>query len=168
MPVFSRTQGINLIQDFGAHYVNSPFFEPFQLVTHFFMHALTFSIFYSTCGYSSSLALILRKCRGPKRFFIFYLVSAFAAFALFNMIGVYEIETLKEQLVQDGNTISTINQAILNDNSFEYFGDKYTVERYVRMVETPMVGASGAIFGVMAAFTIYSQIPPFIYILQFL
>ena len=70
------------------------------------------------------------------------------------MIGVYEIETLKEQLVQDGNTAGTINHAILNDNSFEYFGDKYIVERYVRMVETPMVGASGAIFGVMAAFTI--------------
>ena len=150
---FLGTQGINLIQDFGAHYVNSPFFEPFQLVTHFFMHADFFHILFNMWLFVI-LGAHLEKMWGPKRFFIFYLVSAFAAFALFNMIGVYEIETLKEQLVQDGNTLSTINQAILNDNSFEYFGDKYTVERYVRMVKTPMVGASGAIFGVMAAFTI--------------
>ena len=77
---FLGTQGINLIQDFGAHYVNSPFFEPFQLVTHFFMHADFFHILFNMWLFVI-LGAHLEKMWGPKRFFIFYLVSAFAAFA---------------------------------------------------------------------------------------
>ena len=34
-----KSQGIGLEMTLGAHYVNSPFFEPYQVVTHFFMHS---------------------------------------------------------------------------------------------------------------------------------
>lgn len=150
---FLQFEGINLIQDFGAHYVNSPFFEPFQIVTHFFMHADFFHILFNMWIFVI-LGAHLEKIWGPKRFFIFYLISALAAFALFNIIGVYEIEALKSQLINDGNSIDLINEGILNESSFEYFGGKNNIEEYIKLVKTPMVGASGAIFGVMAAFTI--------------
>ena len=150
---FLQFEGINLIQDFGAHYVNSPFFEPFQIVTHFFMHADFFHILFNMWIFVI-LGAHLEKIWGPKRFFIFYLVSALAAFALFNIIGVYEIEALKSQLLKDGNSIDLINEGILNESSFEYFGGKNNIQDYIKLVKTPMVGASGAIFGVMAAFTI--------------
>ncbi len=143
---FLETQGINLIQDFGAHYVNSPLFEPFQIVTHFFMHADFFHILFNMWIFVI-LGAHLEKIWGPKRFFIFYLVSAFAAFALFNMIGVYEIESLKIQLADKGFNIEEINAlTTLTNNDL--------INKYLIMINTPMVGASGAIFGVMAAFTI--------------
>ena len=40
----------------------------------------------------------LERIWGPKRFFIFYIASAIGAFALYNMIGVYEIHQLKNAL----------------------------------------------------------------------
>ena len=143
---FLETQGINLVQDFGAHYVNSPLFEPFQIVTHFFMHADFFHILFNMWIFVI-LGAHLEKIWGPKRFFIFYLVSAFAAFALFNMIGVYEIENLKTQITDKGFSIDEINGLTkLTSNDL--------INKYLIMINTPMVGASGAIFGGMAAFTI--------------
>jgi membrane associated rhomboid family serine protease len=143
---FLEIQGIDLIQDFGAHYVNSPLFEPFQIVTHFFMHADFFHILFNMWIFVI-LGAHLERIWGPKRFFIFYLVSAFAAFALFNIIGVYEIENLKTQIMDKGYSIDEINGLTkLTSNNI--------VNKYLIMINTPMVGASGAIFGVMAAFTI--------------
>ena len=143
---FLEIQGINLIQEFGAHYVNSPLFEPFQVVTHFFMHADFFHILFNMWIFVI-LGAHLEKIWGPKRFFIFYLVSAFAAFALFNIIGVYEIENLKTQITDKGFSIDEIDGLrTLTSNDL--------INKYLIMINTPMVGASGAIFGVMAAFTI--------------
>ena len=143
---FLEIQGIDLIQDFGAHYVNSPLFEPFQVVTHFFMHADFFHILFNMWIFVI-LGAHLEKIWGPKRFFIFYLVSAFAAFALFNIIGVYEIENLKTQITDKGFSIDEIDGlTTLTSNDL--------INKYLIMINTPMVGASGAIFGVMAAFTI--------------
>ena len=143
---FLEIQGIDLIQDFGAHYVNSPLFEPFQIVTHFFMHADFFHILFNMWIFVI-LGAHLERIWGPKRFFIFYLVSAFAAFALFNIIGVYEIENLKSQITDKGFSIDEIDGLTkLTSNDL--------INKYLIMTNTPMVGASGAIFGVMAAFTI--------------
>ena len=146
---FLETQGINLIQSFGAHYVNSPFFEPYQVVTHFFMHADFFHILFNMWIFVI-LGAHLEKIWGPKRFFIFYLISAFAAFALFNVIGVYEIEMLKAELIEANYSIDELN-VLAQDGSYI---NKSLPRDYFIKIFTPMVGASGAIFGVMAAFTI--------------
>lgn len=147
-------QGIDLIQSFGAHYVNSPLFNPYQVVTHFFMHAGFFHILFNMWIFVI-LGAHLERMWGAKRFFIFYLVSALAAFALFNAIGVYEIEMLKEQLISQNYSISELNNLAQSPELLErtHFDSKIQVE-YVQKIYTPMVGASGAIFGVMAAFTI--------------
>ena len=150
---FLKIQGIDLIQDFGAHYVNSPLFEPFQIVTHFFMHADFFHILFNMWIFVI-LGAHLEKIWGPKRFFIFYLVSAFAAFALFNMIGVYEIESLINQIEAKGIAIDELNQLTPDKFDSQPKHIQIAMVKYYSMINTPMVGASGAIFGVMAAFTI--------------
>lgn len=144
--LFLESQGINLIGKFGAHYVNSPLFEPFQVVTHFFMHANFIHIFFNMWIFIM-LGGYLERIWGPKRFFLFYLVSAFGAFALFNAMGVYEIESLKSQIMAEGHSIRDINQ-------FTQLTNNEAINEYLVKINTPMVGASGAIFGVMAAFAI--------------
>jgi rhomboid-like protein len=54
---------------------------------------------------------------------------------------------LKTQLIEQGNSIREINR--LNN-----FTSNDAINEYLIMINTPMVGASGAIFGVMAAFAI--------------
>lgn len=141
-----ESQDIRLIDKFGAHYVNSPYFEPYQVVTHFFMHGGFLHLFFNMWIFVM-LGGYLERIWGPKRFFLFYIISAFGAFALFNVIGVYEIETLKAEIISNGQSIRSINELTT-------YTANETVNDYLAMIITPMVGASGAIFGVMAAFAI--------------
>jgi membrane associated rhomboid family serine protease len=143
-------QGIHLKETLGAHYINSPLFKPFQIVTHFFMHGDFFHILFNMYLFAI-LGAYLEHIWGPKRFFIFYIASALGAFALYNILGVYEISQLKAQIVSEGINLTEINQAIMDGIIIK---DNGLLESYTKMCFTPMVGASGAIFGVMAAFAI--------------
>ena len=151
---FLESQNIDLINQLGAHYVNSPLFQPFQIVTHFFMHGGLLHIFFNMWLFVM-LGGYLERIWGPKRFFIFYLACAFGAFALYNAIGVYEIELLKSQLIDAGFNMEDINSLIAKgkyDKGLYLENEVYRA--YIIKSFTPMVGASGAVFGVMAAFAI--------------
>lgn len=147
-------QGIDLIASLGAHIVNTPLFKPYQLVTHFFMHGGFFHILFNMYIFAI-LGAYLEHIWGPKRFFIFYFASAFGAFALYNIMGLVEISQLKYEIAQQGFSINSINQSIINKD-FDSLQLLYNsnVLQYASLCFTPMVGASGAIFGVMAAFAI--------------
>jgi len=149
-----KTQGIDLISQFGAHYVNSTLFQPFQIITHFFMHGGILHIFFNMWLFVM-LGAYLERIWGPKRFFIFYIACALGAFGLYNVIGVYEIETLKDQLVSQGYNLNEINSLLKNgDYVREDFINNVVYHDYIVKSFTPMVGASGAVFGIMAAFAI--------------
>ena len=149
-----ETQKIDLVSQFGAHYVNSPLFQPFQIVTHFFMHGGFFHIFFNMWLFVM-LGAYLERIWGPKRFFIFYIATALGAFGLYNIMGVYELEVLKNQLVQQGFDLNEINNMIRNgEYNQAAFIDNSSYHDYVVNSFTPMVGASGAVFGIMAAFAI--------------
>jgi len=169
-----ETQGINLISQFGAHYVNSPLFQPFQIVTHFFMHGGILHIFFNMWLFVM-LGSYLERIWGPKRFFIFYIAAALGAFGLYNIMGVYELQQLKENIITSGYDINEINYQLKIFNSEfipdDQFSDKFNLFynnliqseviensesslKYILNSYTPMVGASGAVFGIMAAFAI--------------
>jgi membrane associated rhomboid family serine protease len=108
----------------------------------------------------------LEKLWGPKRFFIFYIASAMGAFALYNAIGVYQLIELSNLLganvnMDEFNLIIAQSEGLdeLNTNLTQFFQNVpnlnvEAVKEYISLSYTPMVGASGAIFGVMAAFAI--------------
>jgi len=159
-----EAQGIDLISSFGAHYVNSPLFQPFQIVTHFFMHAGFIHIFFNMWLFLM-LGAYLENIWGPKRFFIFYISSALGSFALYNIIGVYELSQLRQQLAgtisidqldsilksASMNSLNEIRNEIILENNLM---DTKALDQYIVKCVTPMVGASGAIFGVLTAFAI--------------
>jgi membrane associated rhomboid family serine protease len=146
-----ESKGIYLIESLGAHYINSPRFEPYQIITHFFMHAGIWHLFMNMYLFVI-LGSYLERLWGEKRFFIFYVASAMGAFVLYNSIGMYELMQVKKQIISLGYDLSEINKYVLlnqipvrDTNLFSHYAD---------MVNTPMVGASGAVFGIMAAFAI--------------
>lgn len=149
-----QTQGIDLTASLGAHVVNTPLFKPYQLVTHFFMHGGFFHILFNMYLFAI-LGAYLEHIWGPKRFFIFYIATAFGAFALYNIMGVYDVMQLKALIIEQGFSITEINQLIVNNDQTELLAtNSSAVVAYAQESFTPMVGASGAIFGVMAAFAI--------------
>jgi membrane associated rhomboid family serine protease len=101
------------------------------------------------------LGAYLEKIWGPKRFFIFYIATALGAFGLYNIIGVYELEVLKDKLINQGFDLNEINGMIKNSEYNQVaFETNKVYHEYVVNSYTPMVGASGAVFGIMAAFAI--------------
>lgn len=150
-----RNNGIYLVELFGGHYINSPLFEPYQIVTHFFMHSDTdyFHIIMNMFVFVMFGAL-LEKIWGPKRFFIFYVASAIGAFLLYNAIGMYQIYQLKQSI--PSSDLSELDMVIrtLKPNMGLASGFPAEYYKYINYCRVPMVGASGAIFGVTAAFAI--------------
>ena len=152
--VVLQTQGIDLTDSLGAHIVNTPLFKPFQIVTHFFMHGGFFHILFNMYLFAI-LGAYLEHIWGPKRFFIFYISTALGAFALYNIMGVMDVMELKAMIIDQGFSISEINQLIINNDRDALLAtNSSAVIGYAQQSFTPMVGASGAIFGVMAAFAI--------------
>lgn len=144
-------KGIDLTEYLGAHYVASPLFQPYQVITHFFTHS-TNNIFHIFMNMFILVMFgpVLERIWGPKRFFFAYMVAAIGAYLIYNLAGSYDIMQLKDTLIANGYDIQEINDYIrkgMVPNASDPDLYNYAVKAY-----TPMVGASGAIFGLMAAF----------------
>jgi len=107
-------------------------FQPFQLVTHMFMHGNEIHLF------SNMFALfmfgsILERFWGGQRFFIFYFITGFGAVILHMLVQVYLVYNATGYIDPSYEVLlkSPVAQAI-------YY--------------TPTVGASGAVFGILVAF----------------
>lgn len=149
------SRGLDLTNYLGAHYIASPLFQPYQAVTHFFTHSIN-NPFHLLMNMFilASFGTVLERVWGPKRFFFAYIISAIGAFLIYNMAGSYELHQLKQTLIQLGVDVQQLDYMI-KENPMQIsrtmemaqFIDPYVIKAY-----TPMVGASGAVFGIMAAF----------------
>lgn len=150
--------GNDISRFLSAHYFNSVLFEPYQVVTHMFMHNLTdfFHILFNM------LLLVmfgghLERIWGSKRYFIFYISCGLGALVLFNSIGVWQIIELKKEIITNSITpIESINEFIkesANNGYYRFFGlEPY--DSYAMMNYSQISGASGAIFGLLAGFAL--------------
>lgn len=154
-----QMQGIPMTSLLGGYVFNSPFFEPYQMVSHFFMHGGIFHIFFNM------FALVifgsaLEQVWGPKRFFIFYVATAVGAFVLHQLVGYIEVSQIEQQLVNQNYDIYELKEYIYNLRNGiiteEQFLSKIPmtqlVQDYFNGISVPVVGASGAVYGVLVGF----------------
>jgi len=143
-----KISGINLNGILGLYFPKSEFFRSWQVVTHMFMHggfALLFNMFALWM-----FGRVLEQVWGPKRFLIYYLVTGLGAAFFFELVqyiqytkvmGLLSPEQL--QLVYDSGG-DAISQG-------KNFADSQ-MGRLNSILNVPVVGASGAVFGVLLAF----------------
>lgn len=147
----------SLTNYFALYYWESPLFRPWQILTHIFMHANFGHLFFNMFALWM-FGNMIENTLGPKRFLIFYLVCGLGAAFLHMMVFFWEnAEYIKifEHLPKD-QQISMVNQIIQTD-----YGSVVAMP-----MVTPMVGASGAIFGVLFAFGyLYPNLKIYIYML---
>ncbi len=168
MLVFDRIGGTDLTALLGTHYIGTPFFEPFQIVTHMFMHSnrMFFHILFNM------LILVmfgshLERMWGPKHYFIFYFACGLGAFVLDNIVHGMQIFPLKSALSSAGVNMDALDLFILRSSDMlepEILeGLKVLVPNmdsfnnailYFNQSTSTGVGASGALFGLLAAFAI--------------
>lgn len=100
----------------------------------------------------------LEQVWGPKRFFIFYMATALGAFFLHQIVGYFEVKMIEEQLVSAGYDIFLLQEkiALYRSGSISTFGlipnTQGLVQDYMAGISTPVVGASGAVYGVLVGF----------------
>lgn len=142
----------------SAHYFNAPTFEPYQIVTHMFTHD-TSNILHILFNMLLlvSFGSHLERIWGPKRYFIFYIASGIGALVLYNSLGMYELHQIKQALIADGYNIDVVNEFVKGTGTVRNLPvhsdmSQVLFNEYSGMSLSSMAGASGAIFGLLAAF----------------
>ena len=151
--VFSSQQ-LNLNSILGAYYWGSENFEPYQIITHMFMHDnrglmhILFNMF-ALVMFGSQI----ERVWGPKRFLIYYLVCGLGAYLLHNIVNGIEIQNLLANLSSSQTDLFMTEgfEHIENGKVFTSMPQETQLSLYYAY-NTPMVGASGAVFGLLAAF----------------
>lgn len=134
---------------FGLHYFASPLFKPWQLVTHMFMHGGFGHLFLNMIGLFM-LGPPLEYRWGSERFLSFYMLTGVGAALFYSGAHAFDYYALKDLLSPDQLAeVQVRGPAMWNDGL--RFGDPY-MDYLNRLFNIPMVGASGAIYGVLLAF----------------
>ena len=141
--------GLDLVRWFGLHQFQSPNFMPHQLITHFFMHGSFTHLFFNMFALWM-FGKTLENVWGSKRFLIFYMITAIGAAAVHLTVSQLEIMSLKQQLSFEEMTLVLENGKNILEANQNYTNP--IMGKLNLLINTPTVGASGAVFGVLLAF----------------
>ena len=139
--------GNRTVELFGLFYPASPLFKPLQLVTYMFMHGGFMHLLMNMFSVIM-IGPMLEYIWGPQKFLIYYFSTAFGAIILHLGVDAVIINNLTGSIAP---SLSVLDQLGLEN-----------------LYRTPIVGASGAVFGLITAAAIllpYNKIiiPPFFF-----
>jgi len=141
----------NLDYLLGAFYIDSPFFRVWQLVTYMFMHGDIAHIFFNMFALFMFGGVIESRW-GAKRFLNFYLLTGLGAVALQLGVQAYEVYHITGSVFNSGITdMELVNQGIQANISIPGLSEEEK-NTLLGIYGFPMVGASGAVFGLLVAF----------------
>ncbi len=170
---------VDLEEIFALHGWQSPLFRPWQLITHLFLHG-DFGHILGNMFALWMFGSVLENIWGSKRFLTFYLICGLGA-AFIHLVSLsYEFiplthayEAVINAQQQGGSTLSNaiiqfvdkyhlsyehhqevMNQLKLHPNDVAFTNNflESISSFYQSKINTATVGASGAIFGILAAF----------------
>ena len=124
---------------FAGTYPGSPFFKPWQIITHMFMHGGLGHIFFNMFALYM-FGSQLERLWGPQRFLNYYLVSGLGGFLLHEFFIGYA-------LYQDYGSFFPALDAMIPEGVSPL--DRVS---YMEILYGRVVGASGAVFGLLLAF----------------
>ncbi len=141
-------RGIELARILGAYYVDSPNFKIWQPITYMFMHGgFTHILFNMFALYM--FGGVLESRWGSKRFLNFYLITGLGALALQWAVQAFEVYQVTGSPINNGAIpLESLAEGMFNPAVFSETQASILHGVYF----TPMVGASGAIFGLLVAF----------------
>ena len=137
----------------ALHYPQNPKFAPWQVVTHMFMHGSINHILFNMFGlwmFGGTLA----QMWGSNKFLFFYLSTGLGAAALQLGINYFQISTVLEKLVEAGYSATALTETLQSKqyNTLLNVISRTELEQLLTSFYMSMVGASGALYGILVAF----------------
>lgn len=130
----------------------SSFFWPWQVITHMFQHGGVSHILFNMLGVYF-LGSMLERHWGGKRFLQYYLITGLGAFALHYGVAYWEMSSLISSLPDDlRELVYTRNIAQLETTKMSAESLAIINQLYTGHINVPVVGASGAVFGLIMAY----------------
>ncbi len=159
---------------FALYNIQSELFRPFQFLTYMFMHADFWHLFSNMFGLLI-FGPLLEQFLGPKKLFTLWMVCGIGAGVLYSGYSMFQYRTLEEkvQVFESNPDPEYFNKLVIENRGYfkpEIFDfvDKYsrnptdpiherqaknTLQAILKLnANQPMVGASGALFGILIAF----------------
>jgi membrane associated rhomboid family serine protease len=132
------------------YFIENPNHRIWQFLTHIFMHGSVNHLLFNMFGLWM-FGQVLEKVWGAKKFLFFYLACGIGAAAIYMLINKFQFNAILGLLEQSGmsnrESISMFNEGM-------YRTDIVETQKASRIFASPMVGASGAIYGVLVAFAL--------------
>lgn len=141
--------GTSLYTSLGLHFPLSEKFRLHQIFTHMFMHGGLTHIFFNMFALYM-FGRVLESVWGPKRFLIFYLVTGVGAAVLHSLVNYIEYQSVVSKL-------SPEQIAYVKETGYEIWSQRKNfsdplLSKLNMILNTPTVGASGAVFGILLGF----------------
>jgi len=185
--ILHKLFALDLIDVLGLRYISSPQFMPYQIITHLFVHASLGHLF-SNMFTLITFGPVLEMHLSSKRFLLFYLGTGIGAALLYMGVLYLEINHFEGLYTDYLNAPSpekfslymqkfpkmyNIHYTFICDffqysNDLGYIGKSKAIVTQLYHLKTgmPIVGASGAIFGVLTAFAmLYPNTRLFLFLL---
>ena len=119
-----------MISHFALFYPTSPYFKPWQIITHMFMHGGFWHLFFNM--YTLFIfGTVLERVWGTKKFLIFYFVTGLGAALMHTGVQFIEAQVYISKITENSQQAMASYQAL-------------------KLI--PTVGASGAIYGVLMGY----------------
>ena len=138
---------------FALYFPKNELFQPWQMLTHMFMHGNVMHILFNMFALWM-FGTAVEQIFGTKKFVIFYILSGLGA-ALIQVAFLYfQFNSGLTELLGSGFQSSEIIN-ILNEGKYDRRWEDIlgpSLPGFIESFSTAMVGASGAIMGVLVAF----------------
>lgn len=147
--VLESSYKLDLTNLLGLHYPSSDLFKPVQVVTHMFMHGGVWHIFFNMFALWM-FGKVLESVWGSQRFFIYYIVTGLGAAVIHLFVTYLRINNLVADMDPE-----LVSQVYREGSGVFMQRLNYThpdMAELNLLINTPTVGASGAVYGVLLAF----------------
>ncbi|MBE9575131.1 rhomboid family intramembrane serine protease [Flavobacterium proteolyticum] len=139
----------------ALHYFENDSFKFWQPISYMFMHGSLMHIFFNMFALIS-FGSALEHFWGAKKFLFFYFSCGLGAALIHSGVNYYHFHDAQNMLLQNGISVADI-KTLLNGGSVNInVADTTLIQNYVNQMgdvyNTPAVGASGAIYGLLVAF----------------
>ncbi|MFI5204858.1 MAG: rhomboid family intramembrane serine protease [Flavobacteriales bacterium] len=135
--------GEGMTHKLGVYYIFSPYFEPYQVITHMFCHGNVPHLLFNMLALIS-IGSLLERVWGPKRFLVFYLITGLGAVCIHEFAIGYDLYRAVGQW--------KVSDVTLTHDSINYNELLYTEKQAQQIMGaylSPTLGASGAVFGLL-------------------